>query len=121
MVLAEFSIIKLQAILFSLHFFLLCPLTQSSCLEVDVIFIYSSPTDSTQDRQVLKNKDKSMSSSEAVTLLSFHSALLSYPRAWSKITANSNAHTHSLYTCTHTHTQTHKHRCSGNSCLVVKT
>ena len=41
-------------------------------------------------------------------LLSFHSALLSYPRAWSKITANSNAHTHSypVYMSTHTHSDT---------------
>ena len=53
-------------------------------------------------------------------LLSFHSVLLSYPRAWSKITANSNAHTLTpvhMSAYTHPDTPTSQFR----KLLVVKT
>lgn len=74
-------------------------------------YIYSSPTDSTQGRGVLKQRQKHKLLWGCYSvLLFFHSALLSYPRARSKITANSKAHTLTLYTwaCAHTprHTNT---------------
>ncbi len=60
-------------------------------------YIYSSPSDSTQGRGVLRQRKKHMLLWGCYfVLLSFHSALLSYPRARSKITADSNAHTLTL-------------------------
>lgn len=79
--------------------------------------ISSSPIDSHKAGSV-KTKTKAYT---PLRLLFSHSALLSYPRAWSEITSNSNAHTPTLYTCAHIHTETHRHCSSGNSCLLWKT